>query len=590
VEDAREGSTGSGARNEFVPALDLDELLAQLIDRAQDVRGAHDRLRGLLRANQSIISNLALEVVLQRIAEAACELLEAKYGALGVLSPDGHGLEQFIHVGIDQETVDRIGDLPQGKGVLGALIVENPEPIRLHDLGDDIRSVGFPAGHPPMHSFLGVPITIRGEVFGNLYLTERRTGDFTEADVELASALAATAAVAIDNARLFEDAGRRQEWSQAAADVAVKMVTAPGEDALRSVAVQVHRLARAEVVTLVLPEPGGDSLAVAVAAGTNAEILEGRAYPRANTVSDEVLETGKPILAAGPEERLGQTVYLRDVMPIGPVMVLPLAGAESARGTLVVGRRNGDRQFSQTELELATAFANQAAVALELSESRQDKERMQLFEDRDRIARDLHDHVIQQLFASGLTLQGISMGMNDPVRADRIDQVVGNLDLAIQQIRNSIFELRDHVGPQGTGVRAAVLELASGLAPVLGFDPEVRFAGPVDTLVDKALSEDVVAVIREALTNVAKHSGASSAEISLTGSAERIELRIADDGHGIGESTRRSGLDNLATRAGRRMGSFSLGCQADGSGTVLLWVAPLDGRPQSGDVSASQSE
>jgi signal transduction histidine kinase len=215
---------------------------------------------------------------------------------------------------------------------------------------------------------------------------------------------------------------------------------------------------------------------------------------------------------------------------------------------------------------------------------------MQLFEDRDRIARDLHDHVIQQLFASGLTLQGISMGMNDPVRADRIDQVVGNLDLAIQQIRNSIFELRDHVGPQGAGVRAAVLEVASGLAPVLGFDPEVRFAGPVDTLVDKALAEDVVAVIREALTNVAKHAGAGSAEISLTGSAERIELRIADDGRGIGESTRRSGLDNLATRAGRRQGAFSLGCQADGSGTVLLWVAPLDGRPQSGDVSASQSE
>jgi signal transduction histidine kinase len=573
-----------------VPALDLDELLAQLIDRAQDVRGAHDRLRGLLKANQSIISNLALEVVLQRIAEAACELLEARYGALGVLSPDGHGLEQFIHVGIDQHTVDRIGDLPQGKGVLGALIVENPAPIRLHDLSDDIRSVGFPAGHPPMHSFLGVPITIRGEVYGNLYLTERKHGDFTDSDVELASALAATAAVAIENARLFEEAERRQEWSQAAADVAVKMVTAPGDDALRSVAEKVHRLAHADVVTLVLPEAGSDLLSVAVAAGTNAELLEGRCYQRSDTLSDEVLETGRPVLVSGPDERPGQVVYLREVMAIGPVMVLPLAGADATRGALVVGRLTGGRQFSQTELELATTFANQAAVALELSESRQDKERMQLFEDRDRIARDLHDHVIQQLFASGLPLQGISMGMVDRSRADRIDQVVDSLDLAIQQIRNSIFELRDHTAGQGPSVRSAVLEVASGLASVLGFDPAVRFAGPVDTLVDAILGEDVVAVIREALTNVARHAGASSVEVALTASTGRIELRIADDGAGLGDSSRRSGLENLATRARRRNGSFTIGAQPDGSGTVLLWVAPLDGVRQSGEVSDNQSE
>lgn len=574
--EPREGGDPAGTRNEFVPTLDLDELLAQLIDRAQDVRGAHDRLRGLLRANQSIISNLALETVLQRIAEAACELLEARYGALGVLSPDGHGLEQFIHVGIDQATVDRIGDLPQGKGVLGALI-EDPAPIRLHDLSDDLRSVGFPAGHPPMHSFLGVPITIRGEVFGNLYLTERRTGDFTDSDVELASALAATAAVAIENARLFEEAERRQAWSQAAADVAVKMVTAPGEDALRSVAAEVHRLAHADVVTLVLPEPRTDHLAVAVAVGQNADVLEGSSYPRAGTLSDEVIATGQPITASGPDERPDQAVHLRDVMPVGPVMVLPLAGAESARGALVVGRLSGRRQFSRTDQELASGFANQAAVALELSESRQDKERMQLFEDRDRIARDLHDHVIQQLFASGLTLQGISMGMDDPARAERIDQVVGHLDTAIQQIRASIFELRDHVGPQGPGVRAAILEVASALAPVLTFEPEVRFAGPVDTLVGRELAEDVVAVIREALTNIAKHAGASVAEVSLSASAERVELRIADDGCGVGETGRRSGLDNLATRARKRKGTFSIGAQADGSGTVLLWVSPIEG-------------
>ncbi|HET6167943.1 MAG TPA: GAF domain-containing protein [Marmoricola sp.] len=563
------------ARDEFVPTMDLDELLAQLVDRAQDVRGAHHRLRGLLRANQSIIANLALETVLQRIVEAACELLEARYGALGVLSPDGHGLEQFIHVGIDQATVDRIGNLPQGKGVLGALI-EHPAPIRLHDLRDDPRSVGFPAGHPPMETFLGVPITIRGEVFGNLYLTERRTGDFTDSDVELASALAATAAVAIENARLYEEAGRRQEWSQAAADVALMLVTSPGEDALRVVAEHVHRLARADVVNLVLPEADGAHLAVAVAVGEGADVLEGERYPRAGTLSDEVLDTGRPVLVTSEEDHPGQTVHLRDVVPVGPVMVLPLAGgAGTTRGSLVVGRRTGGRQFSTTDVELATSFANQAAVALELAESRQDKERMQLFEDRDRIARDLHDHVIQQLFASGLTLQGISMGLGDPEQAARIEQVVDNLDAAIKQIRNSIFELRDRLGPQGLGVRAAVLDVVAGLSSVLGFEPVVRFAGPVDTLIDESLGEDVVAVVREGLTNVAKHAQAAAVEISLTASSDRVELRIADDGIGLGETDRRSGLDNLASRARQRAGTFSAAAPPDGRGSVLLWVAPL---------------
>jgi signal transduction histidine kinase len=262
-------------------------------------------------------------------------------------------------------------------------------------------------------------------------------------------------------------------------------------------------------------------------------------------------------------------------MPIGPVMILPLAGAETARGVLVVGRVSGGRQFSETELELATAFANQAAVALELSESRQDKERMQLFEDRDRIARDLHDHVIQQLFASGLTLQSISMGTSDRVLADRIEQVVGGLDEAIRQIRNSIFELRERVGPRGPGVRSTVLDIAAELATLLGFEPDVRFAGPVDTVVDESLAEDLVGVVREALTNVARHAGASAVEISLTASSERIELRVADDGSGLGETDRRSGLANLAARAHQRSGTFSVGAQADGSGTVLLWTSPI---------------
>ncbi|MCW2856871.1 MAG: hypothetical protein JWR52_2486 [Marmoricola sp.] len=532
-------------------------------------------MRGLLKANQSIISDLAIEVVLRRIVEAACELLEARFGALGVVSSDGHGLEQFIHVGIDQDAVDLIGDLPQGKGVLGALI-EDPLPIRLHELSDDLRSVGFPDNHPPMHTFLGVPITIRGDVFGNLYLTEKINGDFTAQDVELASALAATAAVAIENARLFEDARRRQEWLSASTDVSVEIATATGTEPLRSIAEQVHRLAGADVVTVVLPEGANERLAVAVAVGLEADRLTGSTYPVAGTLTEQVLASGVSTMVTGQEAADG-SLHVRELLPIGPAMVLALAGPDGIRGALVVGRLSTGRAFSDSEMEMATTFANQAALALELAESREKQQRMDLFEERDRIARDLHDHVIQQLFAAGMTLQGVAMGLGESVHSSRISAVVDSLDNSIQQIRNSIFELRDHVGPQGPGVRAAVLDIVGEISGLLGFDPEVRFAGPVDTIVGPGLAEDISAVVREALTNVARHAQASSVEISLTASTERVELRVADNGQGVGAPGHRSGLDNMARRAAGRDGVFSTADPRVGTGTVLLWAAPALG-------------
>lgn len=559
--------------------MEFEGLLSELLERAEDVRSAQQRLHGLLRANQSIISDRALETVLRRIVEAACELLEARYGALGVLSPDGNGLERFIHIGIDDETAARIGDLPQGKGVLGALI-EHPVPIRLHELSDDERSVGFPENHPPMHTFLGVPITIRGEVFGNLYLTERLNGgDFSAQDVELASALAATAAVAIDNARLFEDARRRQEWLSASAAVSVQIGTASGGEPLRSVAEHVHRLADADVVTVVRPDRGGRRLHIEVAVGLANERLAGASYPIAGTLTDAVLGSGEAAKVTGREDSSGDpgSLHLRDVLPVGPAMVLPLSGPDAVRGALVVGRLASRRPFSDSELEMAAGFANHAALAVELAESRIREEKMQLFEERDRIARDLHDHVIQQLFAAGLTLQGISMGMEDRPSAERISGVVDSLDASIQQIRSAIFELKDHAGAQRGGVRAALLGIATQLSASLGFEPEVRFSGPVDTVVDDGLAADVVAVVREALSNVARHAGAGRAEVMLRATAHRVELRVTDDGVGIGAPTRSSGLSNLADRALRRGGGFSASSrQAEEGGTVLLWSVPVE--------------
>jgi signal transduction histidine kinase len=536
---------------------------------------AGERLRGLLRASQEIVGDLALEVVLRRIVEAACELLQARYGALGVLDPEGLALEQFIHVGIDEPEARRIGDLPAGKGVLGALI-HDPRPIRLEELGDDTRSVGFPEHHPPMHSFLGVPISVRGEVFGNLYLTERRTGSFTEEDVELARALAATAAVAIENARLFDDARRRQEWLAASSDTTVLILSSTAEEALAVVAETVHRLAEADAVTVVLPTADGRRLSVPIAVGLEADLLMGSSYEIEGTITERVLRTGEPELVSGAEDAEKGRVFLRGFIPAGPVMVLPLSGRDDARGTLVVARLADRPRFRAADLETATTFANHAALALELADARRAAQRMAIFEERDRIARDLHDHVIQQLFAAGMSLQGIGLGLGDRPEARRVDQVVDSLDTAIKQIRASIFQLRDHLGPQGLGIRAAVLEVVSDVAAGLPSEPDVRFSGPVDTVVDAALAGDVLAVVREALTNISRHADAHEVEVGLTVTSTLLELRVADDGRGIGTATRRSGLENLRQRAERRGGTFVVEELRPGVGTVVRWQVPVE--------------
>ena len=275
------------------PKLEFDQLLTQLVDRAQDVLAAEGRLRGLLEANQTIVKDLGLSVVLRRIVEAARILARARYGALGVLAPGG-GLEQFVHVGVDDETVARIGHYPEGKGLLGAL-VDDPRPIRLRTISGDHRSVGFPAGHPAMDSFLGVPIRVRGEVYGNLYLTEREGGEFTAEDEELVVSLAATAGIAIQNARLYEQAHRRQDWLQASTQITRQLLSDDGEEPLQLIARQAQQIADADMVTVVLPTADGQRLMVEVAAGVGADQLTALTYPIEDTLAGLALDNGRPV-------------------------------------------------------------------------------------------------------------------------------------------------------------------------------------------------------------------------------------------------------------------------------------------------------
>ncbi|MGI8697493.1 MAG: GAF domain-containing protein [Mycobacteriales bacterium] len=561
------------------PRLELDELLAQLVARAQDVMAAQTRLRGLLRANRMIVGDLALPVVLRHIVEAACELVHARYGALGVLASDG-GLEQFIHVGMDDATVAGIGHLPEGKGLLGALI-DDPRPIRVRDIATDPRSVGFPPNHPAMGSFLGVPIRVRDEVFGNLYLTGHDQGPVSAEDEELISSLAATAGVAIDNARLFDEACRRQDWLRASTEITRQLLSNEGDEPLLVIARRVQQIADADAVNVILPTQDGQRLMVEVATGTGADQLTGLSYPMDNTVSRVVIDTGRPVLIGDMAEEPQYTVHLSEVVPVGALMVLPLVGTQRARGAFIVGRLQGRPRFTAADLDMATTFANHAAVALELADVRADQERIALLEDRDRIARDLHDHVIQRLFGAGLTVESIAAGLGTDARADRLSRVVEDIDETIRQIRTSIFQLRGPLGPQTGAVRARLLAVAAEVTPLLGFEPRVGFAGPVDAVIPHAVLDDLVAVVREALTNVARHAGASEVGVDVSAGHGELAIELTDDGAGIGDTQRRSGLANLRERAEHYGGGLVISSPlpplrpGKEGGTTLRWTIPL---------------
>jgi signal transduction histidine kinase len=532
---------------------------------------AERRFRALLHAHQSIMGDLDLDTVLTRVVETACDLVDAPYGALGVLTSDGRALERFVHLGMAQSEVEAIGRPPEGKGLLGAL-VDDPRPIRLTDLTLDPRSVGFPEGHPRMSAFLGVPIRIGADVYGNLYVAKIGDEEFSAEDEELLVSLAATSGTAIANARLFAVSEQRGEWLAATADITRRLLSIDDEAAVQLVAEYVHRLADADAVAVVLPDEN-ETLRLAAATGDVAASVEGTRYPMRGTVSARVLATNEPVLTDDVKELGQRGVHLSAFVPLGPVMVLPLAGSERVHGTLVVGRHPDRPRFSESDLAMAVAFASQAALAVELADARQGQQRVLLWEDRARIARDLHDHVVQQLFAAGMLLQGVAARTTDEESHALTERVIDGVDEAVKQIRTSIFQLRPPNYAKG-GVRRAVLDVVEELAPSLGFRPHATFAGPVDVVGDADVVEDVRAVVREALSNVAKHAGASRADLSVHATANSLEVVVTDDGCGLGGAERRSGLENLRQRAALRDGAFVLA--GDGPrGTSVRWTVRL---------------
>ena len=548
-----------------VPRLELDELLVQLVDRAGDVLAAQGRLRGLLRANALVAGELSLPVVLRQIVGAARDLLGARYAALGVLGRDGE-LEQFVHAGMDDDLVAKIGELPRGRGILG-LLISDPAPIRLASLSDHPAAAGFPPGHPPMGSFLGVPVRIGEEVFGNLYLTERIAGgEFTADDEQLAIALAAAAGAAIANARRYAESEQRRRWLDASAQLTPLLLAGNREQPHALIAGHAAAAADADFAVLtVLGDPG--EVIVTGAAGPLAAGLMNRTAPLAGSLAGQVISSGKPSLVTG--DRL-QAAAAALGAGIGPLIAVPLAAGERVLGALLLGRTAARPGFTESDLGMAASFAAHAAVAMELARARADQVLLAQAEDHERIAGDLHDHVIQELFALGMKLQGHA-ARSDPATAERVNGYIDTLDEVIKKIRASIFGLQQ---PRQApiGLQARVLEIIDEHAPQLGFTAGASFAGPPGPGVDETLAHDILAVTREALSNCARHAHATAVTVALTVQDGLITLDITDNGRGLGTPTRSSGLASMRRRAENNGGDLQI-TAPPGGGTRLTWTA-----------------
>ena len=551
------------------PASRLDDLLAELQTRLSEVMSTRDRVHNLLDAVLAIGSDLDLPSVLRRIIGAAVQLADAEYGALGVIGAKGQ-LSQFITVGVDDETRARIGPLPHGHGILGVLIRE-PQPLRLDDLSSHPSAYGFPPHHPPMTTFLGVPIRVRDEVFGNLYLTEKRGGSpFDQEDESVLLALAAAAGVAIDNARLYEDARRRQRWLVASDEVSTALLsgTEP-EEVLSLVAERALELAGGDAAAVALPTSEG-GLSVEVVHGAGAKDLLGHLLRLPPAVAAVVLEQGEPTLldpAAGAE-LLGRPVE-------ASTLLVPLGRTGEPRGVLLVATRPGVDEVVPAVTGEVMAFAAQASVALELAERRRDAERLTVFEDRDRIARDLHDLVIQRLFATGMQLENTSRLVEKPEVAARMRRAVDDLDATIREIRSTIYALQTDASLHSRpSLRARLMEVLDAGAEQLGSTPSFRLRGLVDSGVPEHVAEHLIAVLREGLSNAARHAEATRVDVSLDVDGA-VELVVRDNGRGMPDGGRRSGLANLERRAAELGGSCAVQTPPDGRGTELVWRVPL---------------
>jgi two-component system, NarL family, sensor histidine kinase DevS len=530
----------------------------------------------LLEAGVSLSSELSLPIVLQRIVDLAVEVTDARYGALGVIG-EGGVITEFITTGISEKLRKAIGPLPTGRGVLGQLIQE-PKPLRLRNIADHTRSVGFPANHPPMHSFLGAPVQAMGRVFGNIYLAEKRTGEeFSQEDEETLVVLATQAGVAIANASLYEEIRTREGWLAALRDITDEMLSgAPEPELLDSIAERARELASADAATIITATGTPGQLVVASAVGLRVGQMRGQTLPAEGSISGAVMKTGEAIdfEDVSLDARAYQPIVLAG--PYGAAYFGPLRGQDGVSGTLMVANLKGGARFDRGRIRLLSSFADQASIAIQYRRAQAEVSRLGLLEERERIAKDLHDGIIQSLFAVGMGLQGTALMAGSPEITGRLEGAVEELDRVIRDLRNYIFGLRPGI--------LADRQLDQALR-VLADETQARSTLAVEVDVDAGLaaslsgrSTDIVQLTREALSNVARHARAATARVSLSRHGADAILTIDDDGIGFdgdGESVG-NGLRNMRERAASLHGSLEISGR-DGKGTRLRVRFPITG-------------
>ncbi|QTD96422.1 GAF domain-containing protein [Streptomyces cyanogenus] len=559
-----------------LPELKLDELLEELQARIDAARGTRDRVHSLLEAVLSVGRELELEHALRSIVEAAAVLVDAEYAALGVIGPGGTTLAAFHTVGVTEEQIAEIGPFPEGHGILGE-VIRHPEPLRLEKISQHPASYGFPAHHPPMNTFVGVPIRVRGQVFGNLYLTEKRGGvQFDEEDEAVLSTLAVAAGVAIDNARLYEESRLRERWLRANAEITHCLMSGSERaEALRLIAERAREIMGSASAAVALPVGGTDSLTVEIAVGVDAQVHQGLVLPLPGTLMGLAFSAAAPVISDDVHQDRRICPEPPRFHGLGPAVAVPIGTGEGGvRGAVLVARAAGGAVFSGQEAEMLGGFAAQAAIAMELAERRKDAERIAVLQDRDRIARDLHDLAIQRLFATGMTLQSAGRFIEHPEAAERVLRAVDDLDETIRIIRSAIFGLRARAGTADAGLRARVVRMVGEESAVLGFAPSVRMEGLVDTEVPQEIADQVVAVLSEALTDIARHARADRAQVVLTTDGRDVSLTVSDNGAGIPPDVRRGGLRTMAERAEQLGGHLDVSTP-DGGGALLRWRVPL---------------
>jgi len=550
-------------------------LVSRMHGQLDDLMVARDQMEQLLRVIVEIGSDLDLDSTLRRIVLAARKLTSAPYGAVAVRDPEGT-LIAFVHKGIDDGTVQRIGHLPIGKGLLSLSLLDTPA-LRLDDMAKHPAAAGFPEHHPPMQAFLGVPITIRGTIFGNLYLTHDEPGRvFSESDEVVARALAFAAAVAIDNAQLFERERTSVRWMDASREIttALLSIDEPTRSPLQLIAERACAVTDAEQAIVLVPDDGDlpldeiDTLVVSAAVGLNASEVIGQRIPVDGSTSGAVFRSGNPLIT----DSMNYPIQAFTDVGQRSAIVMPLRADHEVAGVIAVARGADRPPFDNSYLDLVSDFATHAAIALMLASGREHARQLAIVAERERIAHDLHDHVIQRLFAAGMDLQGTVARVRSPEVCDRLNRTLDDLQTIIEEIRTTIFQLKSPLGHDG-GFRNRIQRVVADLTENREIVTTVRMRGPM-TAVAGELAEHAEAVTAEAVSNAVRHSGAErlAVEVSV---GDMLTVDVADNGCGMpANNPRRSGLANMMYRAQQVGGNCEITSSLEG-GTRVHWTAPL---------------